>query len=375
MSNPEQSRTFAAADAASFLGTFALIFLAIAALFTVDVFLANIDRGESRSAARHLYLEGLHLAGRGQTLDAVDRFRTAVSTERSNPVYQRALAWGLLSAGKVADAEAMAADRLLHDPADAGASLIMAQALAREGKLPQAISYYHRAIYGQWDRDTARNRIRARFELVDLLARQDSLRQDLLAELLPLQREAPTDVVTRKRIARLLIAAGSPSRAIEIFRDILRRDRHDADAYTGLGEAEFEGGNYRTALANFTAAARLDPNNPDIAAGLARSNQVLDLDPTQRGLGIEEQYRRSLTLLDLTVRAADSCAGAEPVRALADSARMARKRHPSATRRHVAVERNLDLAERLWRMRRKECPSPVSESERPLALVLNKVAQ
>jgi tetratricopeptide (TPR) repeat protein len=357
------------------VGTFALIFLAIAALFTLDVFLANIDRGESRAQARHLYIEGLKLASRGQPLDAVDRFRSAVAAERSNPVYQRALAWGLLSAGKVEDAEAVATERLEHDPADAGASLIMAQALAREGKLPRAISYYHRAIYGQWANDQARNRLRARFELVDLLARQDSLREDLLAELLPLQREAPGDLATRARIARLLTAAGSPSSAIEIFREILRHDRRNADAYAGLGEAEFERGNYRTALADFTAAARLDQGNRAAAAGLARTNQVLGLDPTQRGLGIEEQYRRSQALLQLTSVLGDSCATVDSVRALADSARLAAKRRPGTIPRYRMVEQNLDLAERLWQLRRKECPAPVPESEKALALVLDKIAQ
>lgn len=375
MSTPQQTRALAAVEAASFVGTFALIFLAIAALFTLDVFLASIDRGESRSQARHLYVEGLKLASRSQTLDAVDRFRGAVAAERSNPVYQRALAWGLLSAGKVEDAEAVATDRLQHDPADAGASLIMARALAREGKLPRAISYYHRAIYGQWDNDPARNRIRARFELVDLLARQDSLREDLLAELLPLQREAPGDLATRARIAHLLTAAGAPSSAMQIFREILRHDRRNADAYAGLGEAEFERGNFRTALADFTAAARLDPDNLAVATRLASTNQVLGLDPTQRGLGIGEQYRRSQALLQLTAAAADSCAAVEPVRALADSARSAAKGHPGTSPRYTMVERNLDLAERLWQVRRKECPAPVPESEKPLALVLDRIAQ
>ncbi|MEO8090328.1 MAG: tetratricopeptide repeat protein [Gemmatimonadales bacterium] len=377
MSAPLRVRPFAAADAASFLGTFALTFLAIAGLFAIDLFLAKIDRAESRSEARHLFQEGTRLAAQGQPFEAVDRFRGAVSTERSNPTYQRALAAALLSAGKVPEAQGVVADRLRHDPADAEASEIMAQALVREGKLPQAISYYHRAIYGQWDGEAARNRVRARFGLVDVLARQDS-RQDLLAELLPLQREAPDDVATRKRIARLFVAAGSPTRAIEIYRDILRHDRDDADAYAGLGEAEFERGNYRTALADFTTAAGLKPDSPEIAAGLARSNQVLRLDPTQRGLSLDERYRRSFGLLGLILQAADSCFGpaaVDSVRTLADTARAVAKQRRPPTPTYSTVERNLDLAVRLWQARWRECPSPVPESERPLALVLDRVAQ
>ena len=377
MSDLGQTRTFAAADAASFLGTFALIVLAIAVLFAADLFLAKEDRAASRAQARQLFAEAVGLAGQGKRLEAVDRFRSAYSIERTNPTYQRALAGALLSAGKPADAEAMAGERLQHDPADAEASEIMAQALTEEGKLAQAISYYHRAIYGQWDRDPAGNRVRARFGLVDVLARQDS-KEELLAELLPLQREAPGDVATRHRIAHLFTAAGSPTRAIELFRDLLRQNRHDADAYAGLGEAEFERGNYRTALADFTTAADLKPSGPEIAAGLARTNQVLGLDPTQRGLRPDERYRRSLRLLALILQAGGGClsrTAVDSVRAQVDTARSVGNQRPPANPSYRATERNLDLAEQLWQARRSECPSPVPDSERPLALVLDRVAQ
>ncbi|MGH7509121.1 MAG: tetratricopeptide repeat protein [Gemmatimonadales bacterium] len=377
MSGSREARTFAAADTASFLGTFGLVFVAIAALLAVNTVLANMERAENRAEARYFFQEGVRLAEQGRRLEAVDRFRTAMSSERTNPLYQRALAAALLAAGKVADAEAVIADRLQRDPADAAASRIMAQALVRQGKWRPAVSYYHRAIHGNWDQDSVANRVAARFELVDLLARQDS-KQELLAELLPLQHGVPADVATRRRIARLFIAAGSPSRAIEIFRAILRKDRSDADAYAGLGEAELERGNFRTARANFQAASRLAPNAPEIAAALALGDQVLSLDPTQRGLASEEQYRRSLALLELTWQAVQSCAPAStqgPLQATVDSARTTASQRASAASRRLSVERNLDLAERLWQLRRTECPRPIGESERPMELVLERVAQ
>ena len=51
----------------------------------------------------------------------LDRLRSAVSAERQNPVYQRALANGLLAMGKITDAETVLTERLQHDPADAEA--------------------------------------------------------------------------------------------------------------------------------------------------------------------------------------------------------------------------------------------------------------
>lgn len=354
-----------------------MIFAAISALFAIDTLLAGKERAETLSQARQLFQEGLSLADHNRNVEAIDRLRSALSMERGNPAYQRALAAALLRAGKVPDAEAVAADRLQREPTDAGASLIMARTLVREGKLPQAIAFYHRAIFGRWEDDRLGDRVQARFELVDLLARERS-RQELLAELLPLQDEAPGDVRTRERIARLFIAAGSPIRAIEIFRDVLRHDRDDAEAYAGLGEAEFQRANYRAARTNFVAALSLMPGNQDIAARLALCNQVLALDPTQRALRTDDQYHRSLNLLRLTLGAMDNCVGSpslQPRQGLTDSARTALARRGSVLRFHDAVEENLDLAERLWDARRRACSQPVAESEKALELVLEKAAQ
>jgi cellulose synthase operon protein C len=379
VAGPEAAPRSSAADAGVFLGTFALIFLAMGALFAVDLFLAGLERKELRSEARHLYEEGMSLSRRGRPSEAVDRFQSAVAAERTNPVYHRALAAAMLDAGKTAEARLVAADRLQDEPTDAAASLLVARALVREEEPREAVSYYHRAIHGQWDRDPARNRVRTRFELVELLARMGAQRE-LLAELLPLQDEAPTDVATRRRIAHLFLDAGAPSRAVEIFRSLLREHGRDAATYAGLGEAELARANYRSARANFTAAAELAPGDSAIARRLALAQQVIGLDPTQRGLGSEERYRRSVELLDLTLQAADSCLGADPAggnQGTVDSARtaLAAPRRRRSTGWHEAVEVNLDLAERLWGLRRSECPALPTAAEEPLALVLERVAQ
>jgi len=376
VSDPRQVQTFATADAVSFLGTFALVFLAIAGLLVVDSFLARIDRAETRTEARHLYEEGTRLIQRGQNLEAVDRFRSAVSAERTNPEYQRALAAALLASGKPKDAEAVLTERLQRDPTDGFAALIMARALVQEGQFRAAVSYYHRAIYGQWENDLPGNRVKARFELVDLLASHDA-RQELLAELLPLQHEAPTDLATRRRIARLFTAAGSPSRAIEILRAVLRQDSRDGDAYAGLGEAELERGNDRRAVQYLQTAARLAPGDSQIASQLALANQILALDPTQRGLTLDEQLRRSRSLLEQVVLAADSCPAVRDSLASAQPDRRTNAgREPrSAAARQQATESNLDLAEALWDSLRRNCPGSLSPAVRPVAWVLDKIAQ
>jgi tetratricopeptide (TPR) repeat protein len=368
----ETLRRPAAAEAGVFLGTFALILLAMAGLFVADLFLAGLERSERRADAQHFYQEGVRLNSEGKTSQAVDRFQSAVAAERGNPVYQRALAAAMLAGGKVTEAREIAAERLQQEPTDAAASLLVARALVREGKPRQAISYYHRAIYGVWDSEAVANRVRSRFELVDLLARLGEQHQ-LLAELLPLQDEAPADMANRKRVARLFIDAGAPARAIEIFRDLLRKDPNDAESYAGIGEAELAQGNYPSAQANLTRAAELAPADSAIAQRLGLAQQVIDLDPTRRGLGLAERYRRSVELLRLTLQASQGCMSNANADAVVDSARTAMVTTRRPLIRQDAVDLNIDLAERLWGLRSDGCATP--PNQRPLALVLERVAQ
>lgn len=376
MAGPDTSR-HPAAEAGVFLGTFALIFLAMGALFGFDVFLASLERAERRNEARSLYEEAMSLEARRHGPQAVDRLQAAVATERGNPVYQRALAAALLGTGRVAEARAVVAARLEHEPTDGAASLLMARALVREGRPREAVSYYHRAIYGQWDDQAGDHPVQARFELVDLLARLGA-RRELLAELLPLQDEAPDDQTTRKRIAKLFLEAGAPARAIEIFRGLLREHGRDAETYAGLGEAEIARGNYLSARADFAAAAGLDPADTAVADRLTLVRRVIALDPTQRGLSGEEQYRRSVALLDITYRSAADCIGSAALTSngpLLDSARVAIATRAPIAGRPEAIDANLDLAERLWTLRRRACPAALAEAEEPVPLVLERISQ
>ncbi|MEP6574381.1 MAG: tetratricopeptide repeat protein [Gemmatimonadota bacterium] len=366
----------AAAEAGVFLGTFAVLLLAMGGLFSADTVLAKMERTARQSEAHGLFSEGVQLAGRHEFAAAVDRLQGALADERTNPLYQRALASALLGASDLTGAGTLLNERLQQQPTDAEASLLMARVLARQGKHEDAVSYYHRAIYGHWDDDPAGSRIAARFELVELLVRMGN-RRELLAELLPLQDAALNDIGTRRRIARLFTDAGSPARAAEIFSELVKNDGDDAESWAGLADAEFAEGAYRTAETYFVNAMRAAPGDSAVWDRLALTRRILSLDPMQRGIGGAEQLNRSVALLGLTLSAAESCAGVAASQSdslLADSARVAISAVRVGGERHDAVNRNLDLAERLWAERQSECPGPPRPGEEPVALVLRRAA-
>lgn len=358
------------------MGTLGLVFLAIAALFVVDMFLAGTERLETGVEADRLFQQGQTLMRRGDDVEAIERIKDAIAIERGNRDYKRTLAQAELAAGNTGDAESTLTDLLQSDSTGGLTSLIMSHVLVKEGRFAEAIAYYRRAIYGHWDKDEAGNRLRARFELIDLLAQRNS-REELLAELLPVQEQAPRDLKTQTRLGRLFLQAGSPNRAADVFREILHDTPTYADARAGLGQAEFARGDYRAADRDFQAALRLAPDDQATRQRLDLCNELLMLDPTVRGLNPEERLHRSLKLVELTMNETSQCIGQKPspeVQGLLDKAGSALKARVSAARQSEVSESNLDLVEQLWQARKKDCNSPPS-TDRPVALVVARLAQ
>lgn len=362
--------------ARSFLGTLGLVFLAIAALLAVDTFLARTERTETRVEAARLFEQGRVSMQRGEDEKAIETLKDAISIERGNRDYLLTLAQAQSGAGKTADAELTLAELLQRDSTDGPACLSLARVLVKEGRYSEAISYFHRAIYGRWNKDAAEYRLRARFELIDLLAQRNS-QEELLAELLPVQDQPPLDLKARIRIGQLFLLAGSPARATDVFRGILNDAPGNAEAYAGLGQAEFVRGNYGAARQEFQTALRLAPDDQATRRRLDLCNELLMLDPTMRGLSPMERFRRSLKLVELTLDDTRQCTGQNPspeLKELFDKGEKALKAYVGAARQSEVSESNLDLAEQLWQTRKKECKSPPS-SDSPFALVLARLAR
>lgn len=357
-----------------FLRTSTLVVLAMGALFAADTFLAKTEAKESRIESARLFKLGQSLLAEGHNTDAVDRFKDALEIERGNRDYQRALAQAELAAGQTADAEATLNDVLLNDSNDGTANLLLGRVLVKEGRTSEAISYYHRAVFGQWKDDAEGNRLKVRFELIDLLAQQDS-KDELLAELLAVQDKMPDDAATHLRAGRLFLIAGSPARAADTFRTVLKAQPMSAEAYAGLGEAALATGDYRSAQSDFQSAADLNPGDPALGKRLDLASRALDLDPAVRGIGVAERFRRSQALVEMTLEAA-ACFGANPTtpqQKLLDEARNALKQRAGATAQDGATETNLDLAGQLWQTRKSGCQPPPDPDD-PLGLVLAKTA-
>jgi tetratricopeptide (TPR) repeat protein len=358
----------------SFLATFGMLLAAIAALFTADLFLAKTDRAESQIEATRLFKQGQTLMKNGDNSKAIDRITDAIAIERDNREYLRTLARAQFAAGENSEAQTTLTGLLTSNSTDGLANLLMARVLAKLGNPSGGVSYFHRAIYGAWTSDAEGNRRRARLELIDLLAQQNS-KEELLAELLPLLENAPQDLPTRAHLGELLLRADSPSRAADLFRGILRETPASTTALKGLGQAEFAQGDYRAAERDFEAVLRISADDPTGRHWLDLCNQLLQLDPTLRGLGTSERFRRSLALLDLVNNDVSRCLQQNSPAELQDLAATAAATLKALPARQTGdYEANLDLAEQLWQVRKRDC-QPAASADSALALVLKRLSR
>jgi predicted Zn-dependent protease len=359
------------ASTSVFVATLALVLVATVLMLSLDLFLARVDRRESRAHAANEYSDGLALLRAGHAREAADRFAEAVAIDRTNVNYGLALGEALLDEGRTADAETTLRALLDRAENDGAVNLTMARVMLRESRTEDAKAYFHRAIFGQWGADSVARRAEARFDLIALLAREGS-QGELLAELLPFEETPPDSVALRHRLAHLFILAGSPARAATIFRELLRRDPRDADAYTGLGEAALALGNLQTAYADLTEASRLGPDNVEIARRLAVADTALSLDPMVPNIGAHARYVRSRALLARTMATVATCLPT-PATALSDSARTLLS-SPDIARREEGLGTAMQtLASELWAARVAACPPAARDTV--LRLVHGRLAQ
>lgn len=345
----------------------AVLALTVAGLWALDWFLEKSQLHELQTEAERVYLNGSRLLKEGRIQEAVDLLSRAHALDRKNPNYELTLVDALIAAGKKDQAEPLLDEILQRESNDGRANLTVARLMASKGRVADADSFYHRAIYGEWTGNSEISRRSVRMELVEFLVKNGRT-TELLPELLPLEEESDGELAFKKRIAHLFLVAGSPGRAIEAYRSLIQQDPKDAELYAGLGEAELAAGQFRPALAAFVAAFRRRPNEPSLRHRMEFSSLMSGLDPTPRKLSSIEKYRRALRILALTRAAFEQCTGHTP--AVADPDTPA----PAQVTNELAEEK-LAAAEELWRERIKTCGASATREEEPLRLIMAKLAQ
>jgi tetratricopeptide (TPR) repeat protein len=329
------------------------------AVLLVIGFLNYYYRSARSQRAEEYYKTGNELLQQDRDDEAVQQFRDALSAAPGNEQYRLALGLALAKGGHPEEASAYLRALLKRDPENALANLGEARIAAAQGKTADAVKFYHRAIDGSWPAGQEQNRMQARFELASLLVKTGQKTQ-AVAELLAAVGSVAHDAAMKNKIGRMLLSYGTTREAADVFRDVIKADDQNADAYAGLGAAELVLENYEEARDAFQKALQLNPSDAAARQQLDLSKRVLALDPNARGLRAAERYERGKELLQAEVIRFDHC---QPGSKAADLARKALTNHPRRRALEDSADTNLALAENLWKQEQQLCGAAPSSND------------
>jgi tetratricopeptide (TPR) repeat protein/CBS domain-containing protein len=338
------------------------------AVVLVIGFLNYYYRSARSQRAEKYYLAGDALLAQGRDDEAIQQYRDALSGAPGNPQYRLALGLALAKDKQPAEASVYLNALLKRDPENALANLGEARILAAEGMTADAIKLYRRALDGAWPPGQEQNRKQTRLELASLLEKHGQ-RTQATAELLAASAAA-REPEAKTKIGQTLLSYGSPVEAAEVFRDVLGANDRDTEVYQGLGAAELALENYPEARDAFQKALDRNPSDQAIKRHLALSERILALDPNAPGLRAAARYNRSKELLQGETMRFDQC---QPTSKTADTARQAISDHPPRGEQEDLADRNLALAEDLWKQGQKLCGARPAQALSPNDEAIDRV--
>src|SRR6185312_6489100 len=134
----------------SLVGVVFIIAFVIVALAFIDSALEKVEQRDLGSQAQRTHAQGAQLVQQGKLNPAIELLRKAHTLERDNTLYELDLIDALIEVKRSEDAQPLMNEILLREPDDGHANLSAARLALEKGKSADAISYYHRAIYGDW---------------------------------------------------------------------------------------------------------------------------------------------------------------------------------------------------------------------------------
>src|SRR5437867_4617961 len=132
--------------------------------------MAAHNRARSIEIANIWYQRGQHLLRAGNTQQAIDSFRNATTNDHDNSNYTLALSTALAAEGHIEEARQALLRLRASAPENGEINLNLARLSAKEGKMDEAVRYYHNALFGTWPPNRmAIQRTKVRTELVEFL--------------------------------------------------------------------------------------------------------------------------------------------------------------------------------------------------------------
>jgi tetratricopeptide (TPR) repeat protein len=285
----------------------AVVIVLLILLFVITGFTVRRFHAVERGLAQDWYSQGEQALQAGHAGAALADFRNALTYSRDDSLFQLRLAQALVATGRLQEARTYLLSLRDREPGNGPVNLELARLAVREHATPEAVQYFHDAVYSEWEGDPVVQRRAVRLELVKFLLASDQ-KAAARAELIGVAANLPPDPEMRTQVGVLLMNAGGYDDALRLFREALATKPSSAPALAGAGECYFLSGQYAQAELYLDQALRRDPNLTQAAAMRDTARGVLDLDPFIRWLSEPERERRVRQAFDQAMTRLQGCA-------------------------------------------------------------------
>ncbi len=261
--------------------------------FAITGFVVKRYHATQKALGGHWYQRGEAALKANQPLKAVDAFHTALVYSRDNSTYQMRLAEALVRSDHLSEAQVYLQTLWIREPGNGTVNLELGRLAARQSDVPEALRYYHNAIFGVWDSSPLVHRRETRLELCQfLLANNEPTQAE--SELIALGTELPANPALHAQVGKMFLQVRDYHRALQQFQAALKLKPKIPGAWAGAGEASFELGNYSQAYRYLQKAVSQNPKDLNSAQQLELSKLILSLDPFVRRISQKERSRRTV---------------------------------------------------------------------------------
>ncbi|MEO8598104.1 MAG: chloride channel protein [Candidatus Solibacter sp.] len=334
----------AAATAQNWLPAIAAITVAAVLIVSGLVFWQRSRRSDLGLEA---YRTGERLLAQGRVDEAVSSFRNALAQSPLDVKSRAALGLALVESGHFEDASSYLSGVVKLEPQNGPVWMGLAEIALAAGDKRQATERFRQALSKEWPPREESRRKRAQLKYAALLS-DAGKRGEAISLLLAMIEQHGDDPPTGKEAADAVRAIGSPEQVESAYAALSRHFPADASVWLKLGDARFAAENDQPALDAYRQAAKADPESAETNGKVARLEEILDLDPTRRGLAVRERARRWDEILRRVLAAVSAC-GASPE---------VEKAAPLLKKRSVSLElsdQKMQTALSIWRAAPAPC--------------------
>ena len=300
--------------------TFLSLTLVTVTLFTFTLFLFHSFSTHRTELGQRWSDRGRTALAQGKPQQAISSLRTALSYAPGERPYELLLAQALAQAGHTDEAFNYYSSLWETEPGSGFINLQLARIAVAKKDQPQAINFYHAALYGTWEGDGVARRRDIRLELARyLLLHKDTAAAR--AELLVAQGNANDDPALDLELGALFEQAGDRTDALDAYLKSSEADPRNPAPLAAAGRLAYSMGQFATARRLLERAVHREgapgqhppTDEADLPQLLSNAERILALFPAP-SLSSEQRATPLLALRDLIDKRIDSCAAASTSR-------------------------------------------------------------